>query len=89
MALGAPRNSILKMIVRQGMRIVPTGIAIGLVCAAGLTKVMSSMLCSVSPGDAATFFSVAAAIAFTALLACVGPAVRAALADPMVSIRNE
>ena len=89
MALGAPRLSILRMIVRQGMRMVLIGIAIGLLSAAGLTRVMSNMLYGVKPGDSATFLSVAAIITLTALLACLGPALRAALVDPMVSLRNE
>lgn len=89
MALGAPRLSILRMVVREGMRIVLIGIAIGLFSAASLTRVMANMLYGVTPGDSATFLSVAAIITFTALLACMGPALRAALVDPMVSVRNE
>jgi len=89
MALGASRGSILQMILGQGMRMVLLGIGAGLFSAAILTKVMSTMLYGVDPGDPATFFSVAAVIAFTALLACTGPALRAALADPMVSLRSE
>jgi ABC-type antimicrobial peptide transport system permease subunit len=89
MALGASRNSILQMVVRQGMPMVLIGIVLGLLSAASLTKVMSNMLYGVSPGDATTFLLVAAAITLTALLACMGPALRAALVDPMLSLRNE
>ncbi len=89
MALGASRTSILQMVVHQGMRMVLIGIGIGLLSSATLTKVISNMLYGVSPGDPATFLSVAAAITLTALLACMGPALRAALVDPMVSLRNE
>lgn len=89
MALGAPRISILRMIVRQGMRMVLIGIAVGLLSAAGVTRVMANMLYGVTPGDATIFVLAATAIALTALLACIGPALRAALVDPMVALRNE
>jgi putative ABC transport system permease protein len=88
MALGAPRASILQMVVRQGMRMVLIGVAIGLLSAAGFTRVMSNMLYGVTPGDAPTFFLVAAIISLTALLACVGPALRAALVDPLIALRS-
>jgi putative ABC transport system permease protein len=89
MALGAPRHSILQMVVRQGMRMVLIGIAFGLATAAALTRLMSNMLYGVKSGDPATFAWVSAAIALTALLACVGPALRAAWIDPIVALRNE
>ncbi len=89
MALGAPRNSILRMVVRQGMRMVMAGIGSGLAIAAALTRLMSNMLYGVRAGDPATFAWVAGAIALTAFVACVGPAVRAAWMDPMAALRKE
>ncbi|HEX4169481.1 MAG TPA: hypothetical protein VHZ55_28805, partial [Bryobacteraceae bacterium] len=85
----APRHSILQMVVRQGMRMVLIGIAFGLATAAALTRLMSNMLYGVKSGDPATFVWVSAAIALTALFACVGPALRAAWIDPIVALRNE
>ena len=88
MALGAPRYSILRMVVRQGMGMVLAGTAVGLVTAAGLTHVMANMLYGVTAGDPKTFGVLAGAIAPTALLACIGPALRAACIGPMVALRN-
>lgn len=89
MALGAPRNSILQMIVRQGMRMVFVGIAFGLIMAAALTRFMANMLYGVKAGDTAIFALVTGVIALTALLACIGPALRAAWIDAMTALRNE
>ena len=89
MALGATRYAILRMVVRQGMRMVLVGIAFGLVSAAALTRLMSKMLYGVTTGDPATFALVSVAIVFTALLACMGPALRAAWISPIVALRNE
>ncbi len=89
MALGATRHSILQMVVRQGMRMVLAGVSLGLLAASGLTRLMSSMLNGVKTGDPVTFALVAGAISITALLACIGPALRAAWIDPMVALRNE
>ena len=65
------------------------GIGIGLVAAAGLTRVIAKVLYGVTTEDPATFTLVVGAIAPTALLACMGPAMRAAWIDPMVALRNE
>ncbi len=89
MALGAPSNSILQMIVRQGMTMVLVGIGFGLAIAAALTRFMANMLYGVKAGDTTIFALVAAVIGLAALLACVGPALRAAWIDPMIALRNE
>ncbi len=89
MALGAPRLSILQMVVHQGMRMVLIGIAFGLALAAAITRLMANMLYGVKAGDPVTFCLVAGAIAFVALLACIGPALRAAWIDPISALRNE
>jgi ABC-type antimicrobial peptide transport system permease subunit len=89
MALGATRHSILQMVLRQGMRMVLVGVLLGLVIASGFTRLMSHMLYGVKAGDPATFAIVAIAILISALLACIGPALRAAWIDPMAALRNE
>ena len=89
MALGAERRAVVGMVVRQGMTMAATGIAVGVAAALALTRVIASLLYDVTPTDPATFAAVACALAATALAACVGPAIRAALVDPIVALRCE
>ena len=89
MALGAERRDVLRMVVGQGMRIAVTGIVLGLIVAAGLTRVMASLLYDVEPTDPLTFAAVAAVLATTAFVACVGPALKAAFVDPSIALRHE
>jgi predicted permease len=88
-ALGASRGSILKMVVRRGMGLAGTGIACGLIGAAALTRVMSSLLFGVSAHDAAAFTAAPVFLAIVALAACYVPARRATRVDPMVALRDE
>jgi putative ABC transport system permease protein len=89
MALGAQRRDVLKMILGQGMGLTLIGIAIGLIGALVLTRLMSSLLFEVSAFDPLTFFAVSALLTFIALLACFIPARRAMKVDPMVALRYE
>jgi putative ABC transport system permease protein len=89
MALGAQRHEVVRMVVRQGMGIALTGIVTGLAAALALTRLMSSLLYDVSPNDPPTFAIVAITLAATALLASWGPALKAALVDPLVALRSE
>jgi putative ABC transport system permease protein len=88
-ALGAPRGSILKMVVGQGMSMAGAGIAAGLIGALALTRVMASLLFGVSATDALTFGAVAAFLAVIALLASYVPAWRATRVDPLIALRDE
>jgi predicted permease len=89
MALGAAPGDILKLISRQGLALIGTGLAAGLVAAWGLTRGMSKLLMGVSPTDASTYLAVAVLLAAVSLVACWIPACRATHVDPMVALRYE
>jgi putative ABC transport system permease protein len=89
MALGAERRRILTMVLRQGMELAVAGIVLGLVGAFALTRVMGGLLFNVSTMDGATFSVVPLALALTAAMAIVIPAMRATRVDPVVALREE
>ncbi|HEY4303640.1 MAG TPA: ABC transporter permease [Gemmatimonadaceae bacterium] len=88
-ALGAGAAGIVRLVLRQGMSITVTGIALGIVGALALARVTQSLLFGVSPTDLTTYLSVGGMILVVALLACLIPARRAMRVDPLVAIRNE
>jgi len=88
-ALGAEPQSVRRMFVSRGMTLAGVGIVLGAVAAAGLTRLLSSLLFGVAPVDAATFLAAAAFLAAATLLACYIPARRAATIDPMETLRAE
>jgi putative ABC transport system permease protein len=88
-ALGAGRNSILRMVVRQGVQLAAMGIAAGLIGAFALTRVMAALLFGISATDAITFSAVPGFLAVVAVLASYLPAYRATKVDPMVALRDE
>ena len=88
-ALGAPRYSVLALVMGQGMLMVTIGIGIGLAGAFGLTRLMASQLFNVRPTDPWTFTSVTVILAGVALAATLFPALRATRVDPMVALREE
>ena len=89
MALGAERRRILTMVLRQGMELAVAGIVLGLIGAFALTRVMAGLLFNVSTMDVATFSVVPLALAMTAAMAIVIPAMRATRVDPVVALRDE
>ncbi|MCW5978038.1 MAG: ABC transporter permease [Bryobacteraceae bacterium] len=89
MALGARRGRVVGMVMREGMLIAAAGIAAGLAAALVLTRLMASLLYDVRPHDPLTFAVVAIVLAATALAASMGPALKAALVDPVVALRHE
>ncbi len=89
MALGAQRRDVLRLILNQGMALALVGIGIGLLAAAAVSRVMSSLLYGVSPTDILTFSLIALLLASVALLACLIPALRATKVDPMIALRYE
>ena len=88
-ALGAKPRDVAGMIVRQGMTLVVTGLAIGVLAAAAFTRMMRSLLFEVRPIDLPTFAGVSLALAAVALLACCLPARRALGIDPLLALRRE
>ena len=89
MALGATPGSVLKMIVRGGMKLVLVGVAAGLAGGLALGRALSSLVFGVTVRDAATFAVVAVTLTGVALAACAIPARRAARVEPMVALRDE
>ena len=89
MALGARPWDLMRMILAQGLRLSVLGTAIGLVGAAGLTRLLGSLLYGVGARDPVTFAGVALLALGTTAFACYLPARRAAEADPMRSLRAE
>ncbi len=89
MALGAQPKNVLRLVLGQGARLAIWGAAIGLVAALGFTRLLSSLLYSVSASDPLTFASVALLLFLIALAASYIPARRALRVDPMVALRYE
>jgi putative ABC transport system permease protein len=89
LALGAHPRDVLRLVVRQGMQLVVAGMLLGIAGALALTRLMASLLYSVSPTDPATFVGVSILLGLVALIACYVPARRAMRVDPMVALRTE
>ena len=80
---------VFRLVVGQGLKLAGIGIAIGVVAAFGLARLMSSLLYGVSATDFETFAGVAILCALVAVLACYIPARRAMRVDPIVALRYE
>ena len=88
-ALGATRENILQLVLRQGSWLALSGIGLGLIGSILVTRLLSSLLFEVSPSDPMTFLTVALLLVGVALLASYVPARRATKVDPMVALRYE
>ena len=89
MALGAQRQDILRLMIRQGVIAAVTGVVIGLVAGLALTRVMSSVLYGISASNWLVFAVVSLLLLLIALTASYVPAHRATRVDPMIALRNE
>jgi len=89
MALGAPGNSVLSMVLRQGLAMVAVGLVIGLAGAVALGRLLSGMLYDTQPTDFATFAGVALVFALAGVAACFVPARRATAVDPIIALKSD
>ena len=88
-ALGAPRQEILRLVVGQGLKLTLIGVAIGVLGAFALARFVSSLLYGVKPTDPLTFIAVPLILSGVALLASYFPARRATKVAPMVALRTQ
>ncbi|HYP28351.1 MAG TPA: FtsX-like permease family protein, partial [Blastocatellia bacterium] len=89
MALGAPRGAVLRMVMRQGMRLILIGLLIGLAGAIALTRLMTFLLFEVQPTDLLTYLGVSLVLLVSAAAACFVPARRATMIDPLIVLRTD
>ncbi|HUA14565.1 MAG TPA: ABC transporter permease [Verrucomicrobiae bacterium] len=89
MALGAQRRDVLWLVLKEGAKFSLSGIALGLLGAFFVARLLATQLYGVGPMDIATYASVALLVALVTMAACYVPARRATQVDPMVALRND
>jgi ABC-type antimicrobial peptide transport system permease subunit len=89
MSLGARRSDILRMVVRENLRLSVIGVSLGLTISAAGSVVLASFLFGIAPIDTATFTGGAAILGFVSLVASYVPARRAACLEPISALRGE
>jgi predicted permease len=88
-ALGARRADMLRLVLASGLKMTLTGVAIGIVAAVALKRLIETLFFGVSATDPLTFIGVAGVLLAVAMAACWVPALRATRVDPMVALRHE
>jgi putative ABC transport system permease protein len=89
MALGAQARDVVGMIFRQGIMQLAIGMTLGLALAFGIARLLGVILFQVQPRDPVIFSGVAAVLVAVGMLACLVPARRATLVDPLVALRTD
>jgi putative ABC transport system permease protein len=89
MALGARSQNVLSLVVRQGMALVMGGVALGLIGAFAVTRLIGSLLFKVGVADPATFVIASLLLMGVAALAGYLPARRATKVDPLIALRHD
>jgi len=89
MALGAQRNAIVTMVVRQGLALAIGGTAIGIAGALVMTRLLASLLYDTSPTDLLTFAGISALFLTVAAVASFIPARQVTSIDPLIALRQE
>jgi predicted permease len=89
MALGATSTAVMRKTLIDGMRIPLAGLAIGVLIASLLTRVMTHLLFQTSPGDPVTYLTISVTLAASAVAACYLPARKASRVDPMTALRHD
>lgn len=87
--LGAQRGDVLRLVLRQGLAAVLVGVAVGVAAGLGLTRLLSSVLFGVKPGDWMTFAGVSMLLLIVAMGASLIPARRAMKVDPATALRQQ
>jgi len=88
-ALGAPAGSVLRLVINHAVTLVVAGVAIGVIAALGVSRLLVSLLVGVAPYDPVTFAAVSATMVAVALVASYIPGLRATKIDPVVALRQE
>ena len=89
MAIGAPRSSIMRLVLGQSLKLALFGTSVGLVFTFAVVRLMSSMVYAIRPNDPITFVIVAMSVAAISILAAFIPAYRAARVEPLAALREE
>ena len=89
LALGARHAQVFKLILGHGLKVIILGLAIGLMGAFALSRVIRGLLFNVTPSDPVTFVVVSAILFLVAMIAASVPAHRATRVDPLIALRNE
>jgi putative ABC transport system permease protein len=88
-ALGASKSSVVGMVLQESLRVIVTGLVLGVAAAVGLTRLLAGLLYEVRPADPATIIGVVLLLLGVGVIAALIPARRAAKVDPMVALRYE